>query len=140
VFGNPFIFGHKWYGLVQYGPKHLERFGRAWDYEGRCSAAGTSHDLFLPGDEFVRTDVRMATRPEVVELYRLTILDPTPSMLRAYPSGGGHFLKVTVAQIREQPAGHDLMCWCPVTDDHGRPVPCHADVLLELAAPTKIGA
>lgn len=29
--------------------------------------------------------------------------------------------------------GHDLACWCPLEDRHGNPVPCHADVLLELA-------
>jgi hypothetical protein len=29
--------------------------------------------------------------------------------------------------------GHDLCCWCPLVDKDGNPVPCHADVLLELA-------
>ncbi len=29
--------------------------------------------------------------------------------------------------------GHDLACWCPLTDERGGRVPCHADVLLELA-------
>ena len=29
--------------------------------------------------------------------------------------------------------GHDLVCWCPLEDANGNPVPCHADVLLELA-------
>ena len=29
--------------------------------------------------------------------------------------------------------GHDLTCWCPLEDSDGRRVPCHADVLLELA-------
>ena len=29
--------------------------------------------------------------------------------------------------------GHDLACWCPLEDSAGRRVPCHADVLLELA-------
>lgn len=32
--------------------------------------------------------------------------------------------------------GRDLMCWCPLVDDSGAPVPCHADVLLELANQT----
>lgn len=31
-------------------------------------------------------------------------------------------------------AGRDLMCWCPLEDGRGNRVPCHADVLLELAA------
>lgn len=29
--------------------------------------------------------------------------------------------------------GRDLACWCPLVDAEGNPVPCHADVLLELA-------
>lgn len=34
-----------------------------------------------------------------------------------------------VGQLR----GKDLACWCPLADKDGNPVPCHADVLLELA-------
>ena len=30
--------------------------------------------------------------------------------------------------------GHDLACWCALIDKDGNPVPCHADVLLTLAA------
>lgn len=37
--------------------------------------------------------------------------------------------------IRESLAGRDLACWCPLEDDRGNRVPCHADVLLELANP-----
>lgn len=29
--------------------------------------------------------------------------------------------------------GKNLACWCPLTNKVGDPVPCHADVLLELA-------
>lgn len=29
--------------------------------------------------------------------------------------------------------GHDLACWCPIVDERGQRVPCHADVLLGLA-------
>lgn len=36
-------------------------------------------------------------------------------------------------RVRTELAGKDLACWCPVEDEHGNPVPCHADVLLELA-------
>lgn len=31
--------------------------------------------------------------------------------------------------------GKDLACWCPLVDKDGRPVPCHADVLLKIANP-----
>jgi hypothetical protein len=34
-----------------------------------------------------------------------------------------------IAELR----GCDLACWCPLVDEHGQHVPCHADVLLELA-------
>ncbi len=29
--------------------------------------------------------------------------------------------------------GYDLACWCPLEDKHGNHVPCHADILLEMA-------
>ena len=29
--------------------------------------------------------------------------------------------------------GHDLACWCPLEDADGNHIPCHADVLLEIA-------
>ena len=35
----------------------------------------------------------------------------------------------------EELRGKDLACWCPLEDEHGNRVPCHADVLLELANP-----
>ncbi|MDR6868952.1 hypothetical protein J2Y69_003578 [Microbacterium resistens] len=34
-----------------------------------------------------------------------------------------------IAELR----GKNLACWCPLTDADGIRVPCHADVLLELA-------
>lgn len=37
----------------------------------------------------------------------------------------------TIADIRRDLAGHDLACWCPLDQ------PCHADVLLELANPSR---
>ena len=33
-----------------------------------------------------------------------------------------------IATLRQDLAGHDLACWCPLD------FPCHADVLLELAS------
>lgn len=125
--GNPFIFGHKSYGLVRYGPQHEARFGRPWDYEGRISAPDNRHDMWFSNDNVVETYVRLATRAEVVELFRLTILDPTPGMRMAWPSRSGHFLDVTVDDIRSELAGKDLACWCALDQ------PCHRNVLLELA-------
>ncbi|HEY9415508.1 MAG TPA: DUF4326 domain-containing protein [Pseudonocardia sp.] len=125
--GNPFVYRDVSRGLVRFGPKHLERFGRAWDYEGRCSGPGASHDMWFSADDIVKTDVRWGTREELVELFRLTLTGPTPGMRMAYPSRGGRFLKVDVLNIRAELAGRDLACWCKPGD------PCHADVLLEIA-------
>ena len=36
--------------------------------------------------------------------------------------------------------GRDLACWCPLEDEHGDRVPCHADVLLDLANRPEEGA
>ena len=37
------------------------------------------------------------------------------------------------AEIRSELRGKNLACFCPLTDAQGNHVPCHADVLLELA-------
>lgn len=124
--GNPFEYRTD-YGLVRFGPRHLERFGRDWDYEGRISADGNRHDMYFASDDIVETYVRYATRAELVELHRLTIVDPTPGMLMAYPSRGGHFLGVTLDDIIRELHGRDLCCWCGLDD------PCHGDTYLDLA-------
>ena len=31
--------------------------------------------------------------------------------------------------------GKNLACWCPLVDVDGNPMPCHADILLEIANP-----
>ena len=91
--------------------------------------------MWFAADDVVETYVRWANRAELVELYRLTLTNPTPGMLMAYPSAGGYFASVTPADIRANLAGHDLMCWCPLEDSEWHRAPCHADVLLELANP-----
>lgn len=138
--GNPFQLHSLSGGLVRYGPGHQQRFGRPWDYEGRISADGNRHDLWYAADDIVETYVRWATRAEVVELFRLTLTAPTPGMVAAYPPAG-RLAWCTVAEVRAELAGRDLVCWCPVTDQQGNSVPCHADVLLDLAnRPDPIGA
>lgn len=44
----------------------------------------------------------------------------------------------SLTEIRAELAGHDLACWCPLEDEHGHRVPCHADILLEIA--NQVGA
>ncbi|NHA69793.1 DUF4326 domain-containing protein [Phycicoccus flavus] len=46
-------------------------------------------------------------------------------------------LGYTVDDVRRELRGRDLMCFCPVVDDRGEPVPCHAQVLLEVANPLR---
>lgn len=59
-----------------------------------------------------------------VDLYRLWLsYMHTGDMPRDRP---------TPAEIKAL-RGRDLACWCPLTDAQGNHVPCHADVLLELA-------
>lgn len=125
--GNPFQFGHRQYGLV--AEPGID--GREWDYEGRISAAGMRHDYHLPGGRVISCTVRLGTRAEMVELYRLTLAgEPTARMRMSYPSASGEpgrFLKVTPADVRAELAGKDLACFCPLD------MPCHASVLLDLA-------
>ncbi len=134
AWGNPFYrCEHR--GLVHYGPKHLERFGREWDYEGRISSAGMRHDQWFAKDDIVETYVRWGTPAEYVELFELTLTNPTPGMRLAHPSAGGRFTRCTIDDIREQLTGKTLACWCPLHAKDGGRAPCHADVLLRLANP-----
>lgn len=61
-----------------------------------------------------------ATAAEAVALYRSWVLFAAP---------------FTADDVIDALAGHDLACWCPLVDADGLPVPCHADVLLEIANP-----
>lgn len=120
--GNPFQFRTP-YGLAQEPGIGGDR---AWDYEGRISAAGMRHDFHFPDGRVVRCDIRYLSRAECVDLYRLALIrEPTTSMRMASPSGS--LVQPSVADAVAELAGRDLACWC-------RPdQPCHADVLLELA-------
>lgn len=121
-FGNPFEYRTP-QGLVRYRPEAPEE----WEYEGRISAHGATHPYYGPDGTVTDYRVRYATRGELVRMYRRTILDPDRGMLGAYPSNGGHLLTVTTEVIRAELRGKDLSCWCAPD------LPCHADVLLELA-------
>lgn len=59
------------------------------------------------------------TRQEAVENYRQALLDGR--------------LQNSPGRVRRELAGLDLLCWCPLEDHDGKRVPCHADVLLEIA-------
>lgn len=104
--------------------------GSEWEYEGRISADGARHDYHWPDGRVTIHHVRYMTRVEVVETFRRALITPTPQ-LQLWQRGRG---PITVDEVRAELAGKDLACWCPLVDDEGRPVPCHADVLLEVAA------
>ena len=38
-----------------------------------------------------------------------------------------------LAAIKAELPGRNVMCWCALQDKDGKPVPCHANYLLELA-------
>lgn len=92
--------------------------GTEWEWEGRSGKTSGRHHAFVHPDKTVTTHlVQDATREQAVAMYRAS-LDWRPFLVEA---------------IRTELAGRDLMCWCPLVDAGGRPVPCHADVLLEIA-------
>jgi hypothetical protein len=70
-----------------------------------------------------------------VRLYRLCLtadlrpidLDDRSFMEREVLTLRPNFLPPTLAEVRRELRGKDLVCWCPLDR------PCHADVLLELA-------
>lgn len=71
------------------------------------------------GNPFIISQHQM--REQAVDNYREALL-------------AGH-LQNSPAQVRAELAGRTLVCWCPLTDKPGehRPLPCHADVLLDVA-------
>lgn len=104
--------------------------GSPWEYEGRISAAGTRHDVFHANGTWTQHYVRYMTRAECVELYRRAVTEPDNRLhMWLAPRIGGF----TVEDVRRELAGADLACWCPIDDGEGGRVPCHADVLLEIA-------
>ena len=56
--------------------------------------------------------------------FRQMLADPESRAINGYPSD---------VEIRAELAGRDLACWCPLEDDTGNRMPCHADILLEIA-------
>lgn len=128
--GSPFRLGT---------PRALMRMPGALDptadaeFEGRISADGAQHDYFWPDGTWTRHTVRYMTPQEAVDHYRRLLTgDLTPSMVSAgFRAGDGVYIgggkRTTLANVKAELAGRDLVCWCPLDQ------PCHADALLELA-------
>ncbi|WP_242892585.1 DUF4326 domain-containing protein [Actinomadura litoris] len=112
--GNPYAVGET---LVRYPAID----GGEWELEGRSGKTPGEHHVYRhPDGSITWHRVEYATRAQVVELYALHV-GPM----------GSH--ELDVAEVRRVLGGRDLACWCPLTDEDGNPVPCHADVLLRLA-------
>ncbi|MER5875514.1 DUF4326 domain-containing protein [Streptomyces sp. NPDC001910] len=94
--------------------------GSEWEREGRLGKTSGQHHAFVHPDKTVTSHLVLdATREQAVEMFRRWLTDATS----------------LAAAVREQLAGRDLMCWCPLDE------PCHADVLLEVAnAPAVVPA
>lgn len=86
--------------------------GTEWEQEGRLGKTSGQQHAFIHPDKTVTWHlVQDATPEQAVELYRRWLAQRPELAVAA----------------REQLAGRDLMCWCPLGQ------PCHADALLELA-------
>ncbi len=79
-------------------------------------------DVFDPG-----------TIPTEFEDWRFTDASQIASAWRRHLNN----LYSTASLIQRELRGKNLACWCPLIDKNGDNVPCHADVLLELANETE---
>ena len=71
----------------------------------------------LAGDPWEFVTIRSPA--QAVDLYRKAMEMPDRGQFRA----------AVKAELR----GRNLACWCPIEDENGNRVPCHADFLLEIA-------
>ena len=122
--GNPFTY-HGNSGLAR--TPAVDHPGHDWEYEGRISADGMRHDYHHSGGKVTVCHVRWMTRAELVECYRALLTGRA-----VWPIDFGHPHHPNIEGIADL-RGKDLACWCPLEDEHGNQVPCHADVLLEIA-------
>lgn len=93
-------------------------------YVGRPTKWGNPYRVgdesaFIGANPVFNMDEEPLTAADVKELFRIAL--------------GRYVLPVTPEDVRRELGGHDLACWCPLEDGHGNRMPCHADVLLELA-------
>lgn len=115
-YGNPFVVGRT---LVRVPGLNAE-----WEHEGRLHKPAGQRAFYCTGtdDDGMPVgfwhDVRLATAAECVEMFRGRMLRTDMPNLGWGP---------TLTRVRDDLAGRDLACWCPLDQ------PCHADVLLDLA-------
>jgi len=110
--GNPFVVGARYVSRTAF---HDAPFPAASDKP----LGTTEHPAWSPWPAWREVVAEVRDRQHAVELFR----DHTAYNNDVWDP----------EEIRTELAGRDLMCWCPLVDADGEPVPCHADVLLELA-------
>lgn len=111
-------------------PRRVRRRVKGWRmpantvYVGRGSRWGNPFRV-----EAAPSDGRApVTAEDAVALFERWLADPAPT---SHPAARARLLD-SLAELR----GRHLACWCPLTDEAGRPAACHADVLLTLANTT----
>ena len=75
--------------------------------------------LSLPGESLNfngMKDIRISDRQRVIDIYTYWLISQPGLML-------------TLDELK----GRDLACWCSLKDKDGNPVPCHADILLDVS-------
>ena len=99
--------------------------GAAWEYEGRCTAAGADHAFHHPDGRITAHKVRYMTRRECQETYRRVLTgELTPELEHHRPLA-------SIPEIVEALKGKVLACTCPFPRD-GKDW-CHAADLAWLA-------
>jgi hypothetical protein len=106
-------------------------------YVGRPSKWGNPFRAYSEPKYQMVVDDRTSTVKDMV------LERPTPENWRAMTTkavelfalhiGPLGLYEIDYSEIRAELAGKNLACWCPLTDAQGNHVPCHADVLLEIA-------
>lgn len=117
--GNPYKLGT---ALVRYPALD----GTEWEHEGRLTAPQPRSAFVHPNGDVTTHEIRVASAEQVVEMFRRDLMGEAPYWFRPRSARFG------LEDVRTVLAGRDLACWCPL--DH----PCHADVLLQLAAGTLV--
>lgn len=91
-----------------------------------------------PGCELWRDDHLIISVEHAVAMFRVYAgVHFVPVRPEAKPHQGiyTYGIQTLRAHAERNLRGKDLACWCPLEDEQGNRVPCHADVLLELANP-----
>lgn len=105
------------FDVLPVGPKRIQRRRtKGWRMPKGAVYVGRQGALCGWGNPFIvatESNGGNMTAQETVDQFRKALLEGR--------------LQVSVRKVREELAGKDLACWCPLDQ------PCHADVLLELA-------